>query len=161
MKLTPVFRTHFGMRAPAGLAGSVMFSATTGSARLINRGGAAPPPPLAPPAAAGALLSATGCCRIAAATKKGENSLVGWLLAAAEEADEGAVAVAVVFFVGHAKPCWKDSANRANTRRGRETRKRKHIIIIFPKGRTGPAFFSSSPARSFVGFFGGRAFVLA
>lgn len=97
------------MRAPAGLAGSVLFSAT-GSARLINRAGAA----------ASVRLSAAGC-RIAA-TKEGEEGLVDWLLVA--EADEGAVVV-----VGPAKPCWKESANRANSRRGSETRKRKHIIF--------------------------------
>lgn len=88
---TLVFRTHFGMRAPAGsgLAGSVLFSAT-GSARLINRAGAAAA------AAASGRLSAAGC-RIAA-TKEGEEGLVDWLLAA--EADEGAVVL-----VSPAEPC--------------------------------------------------------
>lgn len=113
MKPTSVFRTHFGMRAPADLAGSVLFSAI-GSARWINRAGAA-----AAAAAASVRLSAAGC--LIAVTKEGEEGLVGWLLAA--EADEGALVV-----VGSAEPCWKESANRANTRRGSETRKRKHII---------------------------------
>ena len=111
MKPTSVFRTHFGMRAPADLAGSVLFSAI-GSARWINRAGAAA-------AAASVRLSAAGC--LIAVTKEGEEGLAGWLLAA--EADEGALVV-----VGSAEPCWKESANRANTRRGSETRKRKHII---------------------------------
>lgn len=135
MKPTPVFRTHFGMRAAAGsagLAGSVLFSAT-GSARLISRAGAGAAGAAGTAGAEGAAggasvrLSAAGC-RIAT-TKEGEEGLVDWLLAAAV-ADEGAVVVVV----SPAEPCWKESANRANSRRGSETRKRKHIIF-FPEGQ--------------------------
>lgn len=147
------------MRAPAGLAGSVLFSAT-GSARLINRGGAtAAPAPTAPPTpptpSASVRLSAAGCCRIAAAAKEGEKGLVGWLLAA-EETDERALAVAVavtVVVVGPAKPCCKESANRAKTRRGSETRKRKHIIIFLQM-----AAFSSPRKRSLGFSAGGQGF---
>lgn len=108
------------MRAPANSAGSVLSSAT-GSARWINRAGAAA-------AAASVRLSAASC--LIAVTKGGEESLVDWLLAA--EADEAAVVV-----VGSAEPCWKESANRANTRRGsvntsfpRAARSQKSFVVF-------------------------------
>lgn len=113
MKPTEVFRTHFGMRAAAGsagLAGSVLFSAT-GSTRLINRAGAG---------AAGT----AGTAGTAAAVAAGGASV----RLAAAVADEGSV----LMVVSPAEPCWKESTNRANSRRGSETRKRKDMIF-FPK----------------------------